>query len=403
MTGESRSQGECAGERAGMLSPVLRGCAALSATRCGTALAATLVAAIFLLHAPPAAAQDNPKMVIDADCQAFDISANNEIVFAVPKLKRIKKLVVERDEIDVATGPNKGRRLVDPDKFMPMPPPTGYVVNSLAWAPDGRHIAASITLQEPPPDYHVHIKRKGEEDRSDDADAFSVGGQKVVALFDDDGNEVKVTGSKDRFIQNATDATWLADGQTVVYLSLAPPYTITRVRPSDGQTTQLFEGHTFDTVVWDAARNRAFAVSSNLSLRGRLTILSLDLVHEAVTELATIDNYAGSLAVSKSGKKIGFFEDGDTIEVIDVNNPSKRVKANAGLGTFQWGRDDDRVLVKRGSPDESNDLVWVRLNDDSFTPVLHDLEFHSFQIAPDGESLAVTIPGKRVLKVFPLE
>jgi len=79
------------------------------------------------------------------------------------------------------------------------------------------------------------------------------------------------------------------------------------------------------------------------------------------------------------------------------------VKANAGLGTFQWGRDDDRVLVKRGSPDESNDLVWVRLNDDSFTPVLHDLEFHSFQIAPDGESLAVTIPGKRVLKVFPLE
>ncbi len=371
--------------------------------RAAALLSLFATAVILSAGAPPARAQDNPKMVINEDCQAFDISANNEIVFAVPKLKRIKKLIIERDEIDVATGPNKGRRLVDVDKFMPPQPPSGYVVNTLVWAPDGKHVAASITLQEPPPGYHPHVKKKGEEDRSDDADVFSVGGRKAVALFDGDGNEVKVAGSKDRFIQDATNATWLADGQTVVYLSLAPPYTITRVRPSDGQTAQLFEGHTFDTVIWDASRNRAFAVSSNLSLRGRLTILELDLVHEAVTEIATIDSFNGSLAVSKSGKKIGFFEDGDTIEVIDIANPSKRVKVNAGLGIFEWGSDDRRVLLKRGPPDESNDLVWVGLYDDSFTPALHDLEFHNFLIAPDGGSLAVTVPGKRVLKIFPLE
>jgi len=360
-------------------------------------------AAIVSLGAPPARAQDSPKMVIDADCQAFDISTNNEIVFAVPKLKRVKKLIIERDEINLATGPNKGKRIVDVDKFIPDQPMSGYVVNKLAWGPDGKHIAAGITMQEPPPDYHPHVKKKGEEDRSDDADVFSVGGRKAVVLFDDDGNEIKVAGSKDRFIQDATNATWLADGQTVVYLSLAPPYTITRVRPADGQVTPLFAGHTFDTVIWDAPRNRAFAVSSNLSLRGRLTILELDLMHEAVTEIATIDNYAGSLAVSKSGKKIGFFEDGDTIEVIDIANPSKRIMVNAGLGVFQWGTDDDRVLLKRGPADQSNDLVWVGLDDDSFTPALHDLEFHDFQIAPDGQSLAVTVPGKRVLKLFPLE
>jgi hypothetical protein len=214
---------------------------------------------------------------------------------------------------------------------------------------------------------------------------------------------VKVAGSKDRFIQDATNATWLADGQTVVYLSLAPPYTITSVRPSDGQTHQLFEGHTFDTVIWDAPRNRAFAVSQNLSLRGRLTVLELDLVREAVTEIASIDNYTGSLAISKSGKKIGFFVDGDTIEVIDVANPAKRVRANAGLGRFEWGRDDGRVLLKRGPIEESNELTWVGLDDDSFTPVLHDLGFHDFRIAPNGEALAVTVPGKRVLKLFPLE
>ena len=388
---------------AGIPNQILRRLPGRSLARRSVPLSLLAAAAILSLGAPKAAAQDNPTIVINEDCQAFDISAHNEIVYAVPKLKRIKKLIIERDEIDVATGPSKGRRLVDVDKFMPAVPPSGYVVNTLLWAPDAKHIAASITMQEPPPDYHPHVKKKGEEDRSDDSDVFSVGGQKAVALFDGDGNEVKVAGSKDRFIQNATNATWLADGQTVVYLSLAPPYTITRVRPSDGQTAALFEGHTFDTVIWDASRNRAFAVSSNLSLRGRLTILALDLLSESVTELATIDNYNGSLAVSKSGKKIGFFEDGDTIEAIDIDNPSKRIKANAGLGRFEWGNDDDRVLLKRGPLEESNDLVWVGLNDDSFTPVLHDLEFHDFRIAPDGQSLAVTIPGKRVLKVFPLE
>ena len=397
MTGKRRGVGETF---AGIFGQSLRRLPAPSGARGSLLLAAIAILSVAVITAR---AQDNPKMVIDADCQAFDIAPNNWIVFAVPKLKRIKKLIIERDEIDVATGPNKGKRLVDVDKFMPPEPPSGYVVNTLAWAPDEKHIAASITMQEPPPDYHPHVKKKGEEDRSDDSDVFSIGGRKAIALFDGDGNEVKVAGSSTRFIQDATNATWLADGQTIVYLSLASPYTITRVRPSDGQTTQLFAGHTFDTVIWDASRNRAFAVSSNLSLRGRLTILALDLVHEAVTELATIDNYNGSLAVSKSGKKIGFFEDGDTIEVIDIDNPTKRIKVNAGLGRFEWGNDDDRVLLKRGPADESNDLVWVGLNDDSFTPALHDLEFHDFRIAPDGQSLAVTIPGKRVLKVFPLE
>jgi len=342
-------------------------------------------------------------MVIDEDCQAFDISSNNEIVYAVPRLKRVKKLIIERDEIDVAAGPGKGRRVVEPDKFMPVADLGGYVVNSLRWGPAGHHFAADLILQQPPPDYHEHVKKKGEEDRSDDSDVFSVGGGKAIALFDADGNEIKVSGAKTRFIQDASNATWLADGQSVVYLSLGPPYTITRVNPSTGDSKVLFDGHTFDTVIWDAQRNRAFAVGSNLSLRGRLTLVELDVLKETVTEIGSVDTYKSSLTLSQSGKKIGFFEDGDTIEVIDLADPSKRIHVNAGIGRFEWGRDDDRILLKRGDPDQSNDLVWVGLNDDSFTPVLHDLEFHNFQISPDGQSLAVTIPGKRVLKVFPLE
>ncbi len=93
--------------------------------RAAALLAMLAAAAILSLGVPPARAQDKPKMVIDDDCQAFDISTNNEILIAVPKLKRIKKLIIERDEIDVATGSGRGKRIVDVDKFMPEQLPGG--------------------------------------------------------------------------------------------------------------------------------------------------------------------------------------------------------------------------------------------------------------------------------------
>jgi hypothetical protein len=75
----------------------------------------------------------------------------------------------------------------------------------------------------------------------------------------------------------------------------------------------------------------------------------------------------------------------------------------AGFGRFGWSRDERRVLLKRGADDRSNILMWVGLHDDSFSSILHDLQFHDFEIAPDGQTIAVTIPGKRVLKVYSLQ
>ena len=86
-------------------------------------LAASAVAAFFCLSVIVAYAQDNPQLVIDEDCQAFDISADNAVVCAVPHLKSVKRLVIERDDILVATGPGKAKRIVEADKFMPFPPP----------------------------------------------------------------------------------------------------------------------------------------------------------------------------------------------------------------------------------------------------------------------------------------
>ena len=250
-------------------------------------------------------------------------------------------------------------------------------------------------------------KKRGDlgddDDEGNGRPISSLGGGKAVALLSADGQEIKVAGSKTRFIEGAANATWLADGNTIVYLTGGGPFTITRVRPDDGKATDLFEGHVFDTVIWDAKRNRAFAIGNNLSLHGGQALVELDLLHETVREVARLEDYQGSLSLSPSGQKIGYFEDGDTIDVLDTSGQSKPLRVRTGFGRFGWSRDERRVLLKRGPAEKSNILTWVGLYDDSFASILHGLEFHDFQIAPDGETIAVTDPGKRILKVYPLQ
>jgi len=358
--------------------------------------------AVFGPTTAPVRAQGAPSFTIDDDCQAFAISHNNAIVFAVPRKKSFKRLVIERDDISISSGPGKTRKIVEADKFMPIPPPQGFVVNSLAWAPDGRRFAADITLQKPPVDFEPDKKKKEDSGADDDRTLYSVGGGPAVALFDDDGREIKVAGSQSRFIEGATNATWLADGNTVVYLT-TEAHQIVRVRPADGQTTKLFEGRGFDAVVWDAANNRAFAVTQNLNLRGRMAIVELDLLHETIREVTTLESYRASLSLSPSGDKIAFFEDGDTIDVVDLKNSTKITRVRTGLGRFEWSWDERRVLLKRAPVDQSNILFWVGLYDGSFTPILHGLAYHDFHIAPDGRFLGVTQPGKKVLTMYPLQ
>jgi len=376
------------------------------------ALASGMAVACF---APALRAQFvSPKTVINQDISAFDISTHNDIAYAVPHRKFIQKYILDRDDIFIANPSNgKINRIVDADKFLPAPPIEGYVVNSLSWSPDGKRIAVNITIEPIPArlqerlEAKKHKDKKKRDDQSDDDDDSdyqpppkSQLGGRMVALFDAEGNPIQVTGSKSGFIENATNATWLADDQSVVYMSGAQ---IMRVRPADGATTKLFEGHEFQAIAWDAPHNRAFAIGEDITVQGGLALVELGLLHQTVAPLAQLTSYRSSLVVSPSGSKVGFFENGDTIEVIDVANPSKPLFANAGLGFFQFGPNERRVLLKRGPQGQSNDLVWVGLHDDSFTPALHDLEYHAFQIAPDGNSVAVTEPGKRVLKIFSLE
>lgn len=364
------------------------------------------ILAVLLFHAAALSAQDNPKLIINDDCQVFDIAANNSIVYAVPHLKRIRRLVLERDDISVATPAGRTRQILDADKFLPPTPPAGFVVNSLSWSPDGRRIAVSLTLQQAPAGFTMDKKQAKKQGNMDDNEENTPilprGGGKAIALLEEDGREIKVANSKTQFIEGGVDATWLADGKTAVYLTGGPPWAISRVQPDDGKTSVLFEGHKFDAVVWDAKRNQAFAIG-DLSLRGQQTLVKLDLLHEFVTEIARVKNYQGSLTVSPSGDKVGYFVDGDTVEVIDVLHPDQPLQMRVGYGRFGWGREERHILLKRGPEERSNILLWVGLYDGTFKSVLHGLVYHDFEIAPDGQTLAITDPGKRVLKVYPLE
>jgi dipeptidyl aminopeptidase/acylaminoacyl peptidase len=347
------------------------------------ALLSVLIAAMML--APMLRAQDKPLLTINDDCKTFAIGPGNLIAYAVPKTKRIKKQVIERDEIWIAELDGKRKRIVDPDKFMPAPPPSTYIVNSLAWSPDGHKLAVSMTTME----------------AASILEDQPAGGVKAIALLDDDGREIKVAGSKTRFIENASNATWLGDGETVVYLTPGSPYQISSVRPSDGKTKSLFEGHSFEAVAWDAKNSAAFVVGQNLSVRSREVLARLDLAHETVQEIARVDMYQGQLSISPSGGKVAFFVDGDAIQVVDLANSTKVVKIRAGMGHFEWSHDEMHVLLKRGPDDASRELVWVGLYDGTFAPALHGLEYHDFRITPDGGYVAVTEPGSETLKVFP--
>ena len=334
---------------------------------------------------PLKAQREKPLLQIDEQCQVFSIGTDGRIAYAVPKIKRIKKTQFERDEIWVARMDGKRTRIVDPDKFMPVPPPSTYIVDSLVWSPDGKRLAVSMTTMAPT------------EELADQ----SPSGAKVVALFDDEGREIKVNGSKTRFIENAAQGTWLADDATVVYLTPGSPSLISRVRPADGQSKSLFEGHSFQAVAWDALRNQAYVIGQNLSLRSKNVLAQLDLLKETVREITPVDTYEGQLNLSPTGTKIGFFTNGDSIEVVDLGNPAKPLRLRTGIGRYDWSRDERRILLKRGPDNQSNDMVWVGLYDGTFAAALRGLEYKNFQITPDGENVAVTEPGSQILKIYP--
>jgi hypothetical protein len=331
-------------------------------------------------------AQEKPRMIVEQDCALFAVAPDNKIACSVQRTKRMKKLFIERDDIFVAEPSGHTKQIIEGSKFMPVPPPSSYIVDAMRWSPDSRRLAVDITLQQ----------------ASSEDDSGPPVPHRVIALLSEDGQEIRVAGSKTRFIEDAFNGAWLTDGETAVYLTGGGPYNIVRVRPAEGKTTTLFEGHTFDAVVWDPKRNRAFAVGRNLSILGREALVELDLLHETVTEVGRVDGAATKLSVSPSGRKVAYWVDGETIEIRNIGSNPNPIRMRVGVGRFEWAPDEKRIFLKHGAEDKSGDIVWIGIPDGSFHETLHDLMFHDFRITQDGESIIVAEPGKKILKVYPL-
>jgi hypothetical protein len=382
----------------------------------------TILFGMALLVASVLWAQAKPVLTIEEDCQAFAIAPDNKIAYAVRRIHGVKKLIVERDDIWVSTADGRKKRILEGEKWMLKTEKASYSIQSLTWSPDSHRIAVNMAMST----------------ISKDLVATSAGAN-VILLLDEDGREINIAGNGPKpavpptpapgaaqtksgfsssddapspeekpgpaprasIIPDSSNAAWLADGGSVVYLSAVPPFQISRMRPSDGKKTVLFEGHAYQAVAWDTSRNQAFAIGQGV--RGALALIQLDLVHETLRELAKLSSYESSLVVSSSGRKVGYFIDGDTMEVRDVEHPEKPINVRTGNGRFEFNKDGTKVLLKRGPERKSNNLVWITLPDGNFRPFMHDLLFHNFEITPDGNSVAVTEPGKEKLLIFRLE
>jgi hypothetical protein len=381
-------------------------------------LLARLLGALVLASVPLLAFADlKPLATFEQDVQAFAISQDNHIIYAVQRMKRIKKLVVEHDDFWVGTIDGKRRKIIDGDKFDPAPgseeeeepPPSddsdkkkhppmprqhSYQVDSLTWSPDSRRVAVKMDTSEMAQPQGTVVQQLDEQQ--------TVRPNTILYLMDADGRQITIQGSKTSTLSDAFNPDWFADGSTLVYLLKTSGNfsQMNALRPSDGKTRALFEGHTFSAVAWDTKRNQAFAIEESTQAIGSPKIVQLDLMDQKRKEIAALDEYAGFLTVSPSAQKIAYFRNGDTLEVLDLGAPGKPVQVRVAIGQFQWDRSERRVLLKRGEPQKSGNLVWVGLYDGTFVPFFHDLEFHNFAIAPDGESVAVTEPGKRALAVY---
>ena len=159
-------------------------------------------------------------------------------------------------------------------------------------------------------------------------------------------------------------ASWLADGSTVAFLTeVVKPrelVEIHRVNVTTGESKKLFDPHQFISVVWDAAHNQAIAIEHGQRHKQPANSFRSICWCTTAREIADLESAQGELTISPSGKRVAFFYDGDVLEVRDLAAPSKFIHVRVGLGKYEWAPDERHILLKRGPESRSGNLMWVR-------------------------------------------
>jgi hypothetical protein len=347
---------------------------------------------------------DKPLQSIDDDITGFAYAPDGRIIYSARRLYKTKIYDLQRDDIWLQESNGKRRRLLAGEKFIRGSAPFTYMVGSYRWSPNARLILAQLFTTSV-------VDEAGKTE-----DAF------MTLVLDDNGKEVH-PGGLDSVIKDSSNASWLRDNSTIIYLTeVVKPhilFSFKYMNISTGPVGPAFDGRTFLDVDYIPRTNLAIAVERDRNLSGPPRLQRLDLLAQDNKELATLDGYEGGISVSPTAKMVAYYIDKEVLEVRDLTAPNRVARVRIGLGSFQWSPDETRILLKRAMEKKSGDLAWIDLppltampsgvanqnipvSQPIPTPILHSLAFRDFAISPDGRFLALVAPGKRNLLVFPL-
>jgi len=353
--------------------------------------AAVVLGLVLAVFAASSNNPEQPKITIDEDCSTFAFSPDNHIAYAVRRIYNWKKYTVEGDDLWLVTPDGKRKRAIEGEKLVKTTTFHSFAIHDVTWSPDSRRLTIAKTTEQ--------VSESKKED---------ITSGETLELMDADGREIQIQGLKENenpFI-GASQGTWLADGNTVVYLveAVKPKllFEIRTLQPATGKITKLFAGHLFAGVVWDAAHSTAFAVQRDKGMEGPADLVWLDLVHEIGNKIAALQNFQGELTLSPDSRHVAYFRDGDYLEIREITGQEKPLAIRVGYGRFEWSPDERYILLKRGPETRSGNLMWIDVANGDFLPAMHDLVYRDFHISPDGHWIGLMEIGKRIVKVYPI-
>lgn len=343
---------------------------------------------------PTVIAQSVPRLTIDGECTAFAWAPDGRIVYSTRHVFAKGRFDIQRDDLWLLGVDGSRQKIFDGQRYGHGSGEFSYTVTSLRWSPDGTRLTAELRTSQ-------LLGSKG--GLQEDA---------VLLLLDQRGKQIRLRNLIAE-VDGGVDGTWLAESGTVAYATAASRtsslLSLHVLRADVARSGDLFVGHAFSSVAWDAKRNAAIAIERSAGT-GPPRITTLDLLHEDGRALATLDKYLGGLSLSPNGDKVAYFLDDQTLEVRDIAHAQEVGQVRVAYGDIGWSSDESRLLIKRGEDRQDGDLVWVPVprlahgGDEpagpEAQPVLHDAMFHSFAVSPDGKLIAVTQAGKRTLMVY---
>ena len=343
---------------------------------------------------------DKPVTNIDEEVTAFAYAPNGSVVFSVRRTFKAKKYDLQRDDIWLLDSGGKRKRLFEGQKFTREDKLFTYQVESFTWSPNAHIIAVQLFTTTMDPDAGAR----------EDAPA--------ILLLDDSGRELHPSG-KDPLVLHAQNPLWLRDNQTLVYMTNEDMpqglYAMQYLNISSGPAGKAFEGRTFEGASRISGSNAAITVERSRTFDGPPRLQRLDLLAQEDKEVATLDAYSGGILVSPTGTRVAYFLDKEVLEIRDLTAPVRIARLRIGLGVLQWSTDESQIYLKRTVEKKSADLVTFRVPElrayppHSEIPVLepeprmllHGLTIREYSLSPDGRFLAIVLPGKRNLQIFP--